>query len=245
MNLHADPPAPLALEPLLSGTSTALHQCSLSLRFLEHQILLQKRDPKTGAQLDYFISPQDAAACFLDIPSDSGWLPKSVVRHGRKAGQTWVVVYAPPHRRRLCLDCDNRFSPVADPFVDLHIPFPGLCCLLSEASAWAWALKGNSFQSRSIAYNLPLPNVSHDGLLCFGAQDHPLVNTRNANSILEIWLSGTFVGHQTSHKSHSHEEDVRHLLWDIQQRQPKQFPADELVGQTSIDRTIHQHLANL
>jgi len=244
MNMHAD--LPLELSRLLNPTNSELYHCTLSLRFLEGQILMQRRDPKTGAQVDCFISPQDAADCFLRAPSDSGWLRSSVIRHGRHSGCSWVVVYEKPQKRQLQLACDDRFSPVlGEPFVEVHIPFPGLCCFLSGASAWGWALKGKSFQSRSVAYTLPLPNSSTEGLMCFGAQEHPLVGVHNAKQVLDIWLSGTFNGHQISHKCHTQEPDIRHLLWDIHQRQPKQFPSDELVSNQSIEQMIRYRLNHL
>lgn len=232
------------LKPLLS-ISPDLSQCALALRFLEGQILLQRRDPKTGAQLDYFISPQDAAACFLNVPSDSGWLPSSVIRHGRKAGKDWVIIYEPPTTRNFHLACDGKFQPSDTPFVQVKLPFPGLCCLLSGANAWAWALKGKTFQRRAIAYRVPLPNVSMDGLLCFGSQDHPLATTHNAQQVLSIWLTGTFNSHQVGQKCHSYDSDVRQLLWHLHQRRAKRFPADELVGEHSLDSTIQSRLAHL
>ena len=242
---QTDPPtAPTSLKPLLS-TSPDLSQCTLALRFLDEQILLQRRDPKTGAQLDYFISPQDTASCFLNVPQDSGWLPSSVIRHGRKNGKDWVVIYEPPTTRNLHLACDSKFQPVDDTFVQIKVPFPGICSLLSGGSAWAWALKGTTFQHRSVAYWLPLPNVSKEGLLCFGSQDHPLVTNRNARQVLSIWLTGTFNSHQVGQKCHRHEKDVRHLLWDMHQRKVKRFPVDELIGGHSIDSTIQNRLSYL
>lgn len=81
--------------------------------------------------------------------------------------------------------------------------------------------------------------------MCFGAQDHPLVTCGNAQSVLNIWLTGTFNGHQIGQKCHSHESDVRHLLWGLHQRQAKRFPTDDLVGHQSIGAVINYHLAHL
>ena len=99
---------------------------------------------------------------FNNEPTDTGWLPKNVIRHGSSVLGDWFVSFYPRQRYNLQVQDEQ-----------LYVPLPSFVFVGISTSYFAWAVQGTKFNAQSFLYHAPLPNVMNDGRICWG-NVHPL-----------------------------------------------------------------------
>jgi PRTRC genetic system protein B len=213
-----------------------------ALIFVGEQYLFRYRDKQTGGVNVKFISPSSVAAAFAQIRVDSGWLPSNLLRWGIGAGGEWVVSFVPPGLSELAFENDGSFgagsdtpSKVSDSIV-LNVPLPGLVFLGYGVRYFIWAVTqkpGSTIQT----YHAPLPNVDHQGQICFGSNRVPPASTSTLSATWQLFRSAPFSSHLANGKSRRFPEDVRVKLFELARRHRRRYPVRDLLP---MNRTLEQ-----
>lgn len=183
-----------------------------------------------GQQHVRLIDPQALRAAVGNMPFDSGYLPAHTLRVGMtRTGKRWMAVFQPPRSYRLTLELAGSEQRVEQQTIELGLPG---CVVFGKAETyWVWAVKAGPLTTGSHLYCFPLPNISEEGLLCFGENTPPPVDWNTFLSAFFLFVDSPFNGHWAQGKSTRHAGDIRERLLQLgrSQADPPLFPEDELV----------------
>ena len=133
-------------------------------------------------------------------PTDTDWLPKSVIRHGNSISGNWVVCFF--HQQRYNLQINEE---------QLYVPLTSFILMGIGSSYFVWAVKKNQFEPNLIIYQAPLPNVMADGRICWGNICLPPVSLSNIESAWSKFMGSTFNQDYTQGKSRKYNNIVERL----------------------------------
>ena len=139
-------------------------------------------------------------SAFKNEPTDTDWLPKSVIRHGNSISGNWVVCFFPRQRYNLQINEEQ-----------LSVPLPSFILMGIGSSYFVWTVKKNLFEPNLSLYHTPLPNVMSDGRICWGNVFPPLVSLSNIESTWFKFISSTFNQDYTQGKSRKYNNIVERL----------------------------------
>ncbi len=155
--------------PIISGDTLReiISQAPRNLEHLDAELLFVARNYilhyKYGDRHIYKSLTSDVLRnAFTSEPTDTGWLPENVIRHGSSVLGDWIVSFYPRQRYNLQVQDEQ-----------LHVPLPSFVFVGISTSYFVWAVKRAKFNARSLIYHAPLPNVMNDGRICWG-NVHPL-----------------------------------------------------------------------
>jgi hypothetical protein len=177
-----------------------------------------------GKETYKFLSPEAVKAAFQHEQIDSGWIPSGVQRLGSCNQGQWFVQFIPPARRTFTF-----VGLEADP-IALTIPMMGAVFMLCGDSCYLWATKLKSFQPDAPIYNMPLPNIHENGMICMGNGNSLSGQLEGIERLTQAWQmfeSVPFSDHLADGKSISHPKDIRAKLLQLQNS--NRYPIADLV----------------
>ena len=171
---------------------------------------------------------------FANEPTDTDWLPKSVIRHGSGVSGNWVVCFFSQQRYSLQVNGEQ-----------LHLPLPSFVFMGIGSSYFLWAVKKNQFDPNLILYHAPLPNVMTDGRICWGNVCPPSVNLSNVESAWSLFMGSTFNQDYTQGKSRKYNNNIIEQLKLLNRKNEVssrcRYPVSDLVpirDKLSVNRAV-------
>ena len=168
------------------------------------------------------LTPDVLRSAFANEPTDTDWLPRSVIRHGSSVLGNWVVCFLTQQRYELKVN-EEQF----------HLPLPSFIFMGIGSSYFLWAVKKNQFEPNLIIHHAPLPNVMADGRICWGNVCPISINLLNVESAWSKFMGNTFNRDYTQGKSKKYKNDIVEQL-KILNRKSKtssrcRYPVSDLV----------------
>ncbi len=183
--------------PIISGDtlSEIISQCLRNLEHLDAELLFVDRNYilhyLEGDRHIYKSLTSDVLRnAFANEPTDTGWLPENVVRHGSSVLEDWIVSFYPQRRYDLQIQDEQ-----------LHVPLPSFIFVGISTSYFVWAIKKAKFNARSFIYHAPLPNVMNDGRICWGNLHLHPASLSNIESTWQKFIGSVFNQDYTQAKS--------------------------------------------
>ncbi|MDJ0570513.1 MAG: hypothetical protein QNJ53_15920 [Pleurocapsa sp. MO_192.B19] len=143
------------------------------------------------------LTPDVLRNAFANEPTDTDWLPKSVIRHGSGVSGNWIVCFFPQQHYSLQVEREQ-----------LQIPLPSFVFMGIGNSYFLWAVKKNQFEPNLIIYHAPLPNVMADGRICWGNVCPTSVNLSNVESAWSKFMESSFNWDYTQGKSRKYKNNI-------------------------------------
>lgn len=213
-----------AAKYLLSST-----QSPPCLIFLEGQYLFYWVE--NGQANFKLVSSESVRAAFSQEPIDSGWLPKDIVRCGFSVHGNWAIKFIPS--QKLELKIDNQ---------SVLVPLPSLIFLGIDTDYYIWAIKEKQFSRLAKIFHAPLPNIDHNGKICFGSNLMPDATPTGVEQAWHLFLESSFTSHLVQGKSKEFQDDVRLKL----RQKFNTYPLEDLIQSrsTTVESEIN-HLLGL
>ena len=168
------------------------------------------------------VTPSAVRVAFTQEPLDSGFLPSSVVRTGTSAAGDFCVAFYPPARHPIPLLTETGTQLVT-------VPLPGMVLVGIGQTYSLWSVRCATFSPTATVYAAPLPNVYHNGQVCWGRNIPPLAHPTTMDAAWELVLTTPFTRELAAHKCVSAPQDVRNVLATLARRHARTFPQRELV----------------
>ena len=218
------------LDTSLSGR--ALHSAmseepNLSLNFYSFGVTLRRRE---GDKItEHPIDPAQAAvALAAKVTFNTGLLTGDTLYIHMEGVKKTVVEYRKPQMTGIFLD-DND--------VALRVPLPGLLMIRQTngdkaPSYGVYAVKRRPKTLDVALFHAPLPNVFNSAAVCWGTVQRVSDTALAGASLAEDWqqlLGSSFGNHAVSGKSHSHKDDIRQKLIDLEAKGAKRYPTSDLI----------------
>lgn len=176
------------LREIISKAPRNLDHLDAELLFIDRNYILHYLD---GNRHIYKSLTSDVLRnAFANEPTDTGWLPKNIIRHGSSALGNWVVCFFPQQRYRLQVQSEQ-----------LYLPLPSSIFVGISNSYYVWAVKKTKFNSQLLIHHAPLPNVMNDGRVCWGNICPPIASLSNIESTWWKFIDSTFNQDYTQGKS--------------------------------------------
>jgi len=186
-----------------------------------------------GAERTKLVSPASVRGAFSKEPIDSGWLPEGVLRCGNGSRGVWMVKWYPPAIYRLTIDNDGKLKRI-------KAPMPSLIWFGQKTHYYLWAAKEAKPKPNAALYRVPVPNVDHHGLICFGNNAHPDVAAGGFEKTWKMFWDAPFSEHHDNGKSKTHKEGIIDKLTGLGRL--TRYPVGDLV---SAGVTFEQAIARL
>ena len=168
------------------------------------------------------LTPDVLRSAFANEPTDTDWLPRSVIRHGSSVLGNWVVCFLTQQRYELKVN-EEQF----------HLPLPSFIFMGIGSSYFLWAVKKNQFEPNLIIYHAPLPNVMADGRICWGNVSPTSVSLSNVESAWSKFIGSTFNRDYAQGKSKQYQnniiEQLRVLNKKVKASSRCRYPVSDLV----------------
>ncbi|MFN4967432.1 MAG: hypothetical protein ACK5HI_08865, partial [Pseudanabaena sp.] len=110
----------------------------------------------------------------------------------------------------------------------------GMVLMLCGDTCYIWATKQKTFAANAPIYHVPLPNIYGDGRICMGVENNLSNYAEGIDRLAKAWemfMTAPFNNHLANGKSHSHPEDIREKL--IQLQNSNRYPINDLVPHDS------------
>ncbi len=184
-----------------------------------------------------FLSPETVRAAFQHENIDSGWIPSGVQRLGICRQGQWYVQYMPPAKRTFTF---TNLKGDGEPMT-LTIPMMGTVFMLCGDTCYIWAIKQKTFTADATIYHVPLPNIYGNGSICMGVENNLSNYPEGLERLAKAWqifVTAPFNNHLVNGKSHTHPQDIREKL--IQLQKSNRYPLRDLVPyDTSVQVAIN------
>jgi hypothetical protein len=190
-----------------------------SLHFLEsgHYLFRYTEEDREASK---FVTAPDVAAAFSMKEIDSGWLPAGIVRCGQNAAGPWFVYSTPAQKVKISLDEG----------IWITVPAPRLALIGSGNTYYLAAIRAKRFEGNVMVYHAPFPNVYADGRICWGTNTPPEAQPENARQAWDLFFESPFNGDLVGQKSNTYSKDVRGQLRELEVRQARNYPGDDLLS---------------
>lgn len=176
------------LREIISQAPRNLEHLDAELLFVDRNYILHYKDG--NRHLYKSLTSGVLRNAFNNEPTDTGWLPENVIRHGSSLLGDWIVSFYPQQRYNLQVQDEQ-----------LHVPLPSFVFVGISTSYFVWVVKRAKFNARSFIYHAPLPNVMNDGRICWG-NVHPLpASLSTIESTWEKFIGSIFNQDYTQRKS--------------------------------------------
>lgn len=186
------------LREIISKAPRNLDHLDAELLFVDRNYILHYLD---GNRHIYKSLTSDVLRnAFANEPTDTGWLPKNIIRHGSTTIGNWVVCFFPQQRYRLQIQSEQ-----------LYVPLPSLVFVGISSSYYVWAVKKIRFNSQLLIHHAPLPNVMNDGRICWGNVCSPTARLSTIESTWWKFINSTFNQDYTQGKSIKFDNVVEQL----------------------------------
>ncbi len=213
-----------------------------ALLFLKGQYALRYQDSKAGLQIK-MLAPESVRAAFSRIPVDSGWLPPDVRRCGHSPSGAFAVMFVPAQKHILRLDntWGERFGHRRS--LKIEVPLPAMV-LVGISTRYAILACAGEPAPEAPAYLTPLPNVSHDGAICFGGNHRPPAGPGTIAQAWKVFMTSPFNNHSVGGASRQFPQDIRERLLALAEQGADTYPVDDLVryGRYTVAGAINQML---
>lgn len=200
---------------------------TLQLSFYPFGVILRRQCPD-GSFTEYPVDPaQLAEALAARTTFTTGLLPPDVLYVAQAGLKRLVVSYRPAGRTALHLDGS------VDP---LRIPLPSLVLIRLVAGGTqrygVYAVKARPLTLTTTLYHAPLPNVYHNGSICWGSVPTVSAAQLASTDLSPAWsllLGSAFTSHAVSGKSRQAPDDIRKLYLTLEQRRTRVYPTRDLL----------------
>ncbi|BAU67500.1 unknown protein (plasmid) [Stanieria sp. NIES-3757] len=143
------------------------------------------------------LTPEVLRNAFANEPTDTDWLPKSVIRHGSGVSGNWIVCFFPQQRYSLQVGQEQ-----------FYLPLPSFVFMGIGSSYFLWAVKKNQFEPNLIVYHAPLPNIMADGRICWGNVYPTSVGLSNVEAVWSKFIGSVFNRDYTQGKSRKYKNNI-------------------------------------
>jgi hypothetical protein len=113
--------------------------------------------------------------------------------------------------------------------------------MLCGDHCYIWAIKQRTFTPDAPIYHVPLPNIFGGGSICMGVENNLSNYPEGLERLAKAWrmfMAAPFNNHLVDGKSHTHPQDVRKKL--IQLQKSNRYPLNDLVPyNTSVQAAIN------
>ena len=222
----ADSIGPTAIGPT-ALREAIVEQPALTLAFYTYGLILRKNDE--GIVREYPVSPEAVAtAISAKVSFSTGLILPNTVAILSEGAQRTVIEYRPPQKTPLWLEGSD------DP---VRVPLPGLLMVRTTTADQHPGYRIHAVSERptspeALLYRAPLPNISHDGSVCWGTVTKVGRHSLAGNDLHEDWaqLLGTrFGNHSVSGKTKTLSDDIRKFYLALEKRNARVFPKRELI----------------
>lgn len=177
------------------------------------------------------LSAQALQQAFSHQPSDSGWIPENLVRHGKTAMGDWSVLFIPPQIYSIQLEHKTTVRT-------LKIPLPSFIFFGINTQYWLGSIKETSFNSNSQVYYPPLPNTDHTLKICWGNNQPQKANLHQIQKAWTLFMSSVFSPHYVDDKSEQYPKNVIKRLQAFHRK--KHYPLEDLIPTNkTVDQLVH------
>ena len=156
--------------PIISGDTLReiISQAPRNLEHLDAELLFIDRNHilhylEGGRHIYKSLTSDILCSAFANEPTDTGWLPEDVIRHGSSVLGDWIVSFYPQQRYNLQVQKER-----------VYVPLPSFVFVGISNSYFVWAVKKRKFNSKLSLHHAPLPNVMNNGRICWG-NVHPIL----------------------------------------------------------------------
>ena len=226
-----------ALREIISKAPRNLDHLDAELLFVDRNYILHYLD---GNRHIYKSLTSDVLRnAFANEPTDTGWLPKNIIRHGSTTIGNWVVCFFPQQRYRLQVQSEQ-----------LYVPLPSLVFVGISNSYYVWAVKKTRFNSQLLIHHAPLPNVMNNGRICWGNVCSPTASLSTIKSTWWKFIGSTFNQDYTQDKSIKFDNIIDRLKLLNQKSRVSarcRYPVSDLVpvrDRLTIDRAVKLIIQN-
>ena len=217
------------IQPVILGPGGVRAEAALYI--VDDQFLFHGVD-QSGAEQIKFISPGSMREAFAKEPVDSGWLPPGVLRCGTSSRGQWMLSWHKPAMYTVHL---------ADRKTPLRVPMPSLIWFGISHNYYIFAARENEFKPNAALYRVPLANVNHHGLICFGSEEHPDVGRNGFDLAWNVFWASRFNNDHDNGKSRTHGEAINTQLIELSRQKVTNYPLKDLISMdTSLDAAIQR-----
>lgn len=186
-----------------------------------------------------YVSPGAIRQALSAEPVDSGWLPADVRRYGVGARGHWMLAWHPPAMYSVWLGKRKR---------PLRVPMPALAFFGQGSKYYLWAMRESKFDPKARLYNAPCANVSTIGLICWGTNPHPDVQTGCFEAMWRTFWDAPFSGSWADGKSRLYPHNANDALLALGKDGAKTYPVSDLTeldhsflrGSTTLDTIVER-----
>lgn len=196
-----------------------------SLHFIRGQILLEYPDKKGIVRK--CVSPESVRNALLLQQFDSGWLAPNTIRHGEGTDGPWAIQRYPATVYTLMFDGPVGTGP-SGPVYEVKAPLPELI-FIGEARKYSVFAVRVWNDDATVLYHAPLPNVSADGLICYGTASPPPASPIAISEAWQLFWRAAFNSDHISGKSHSHPDSIITQLLTLAAQQSTDYPGKDLI----------------
>jgi hypothetical protein len=186
------------LREIISQAPRNLEHLDAELLFIDRNYILHYLE---GDRHIYKSLTSDVLrSAFANEPTDTGWLPKDVIRHGSSVLGDWVVSYYPQQRYTLQVQKEQ-----------FYVPLPSFVFVGISTNYFIWAVKRAKFNAQSSIYYAPLPNVMSNGRICWGNVSPTLASLSTIELTWSKFIGSTFNLDYTQGKSLKFDSVIEQL----------------------------------
>ena len=226
------------LREIMSQAPRNLEHLDAELLFVDHNYILHYLE---GNRHIYKSLTSDVLhSAFANVPTDTGWLPENVIRHGCSVLGDWVVSYYPQQRYSLQVQEEQ-----------LYVPLPSFVFVGISNSYFVWAVKIAKFDAQSLIHHAPLPNVMNNGRICWGNVRPTLASLSTIESTWSKFIGSTFNQDYTQGKSLKFNNIIERLKLLHQKSQASarcRYPISDLVlirDKFTVDKAVELVVQNI
>lgn len=176
------------------------------------------------------VSPATVREAFVQIPIDSGYIPKKVVRWGIDGSSQWVAMFIPPTMQTLNIsDAGGKV---------LVVPLPAMLFIGKGQTYYVLALEDEEFSPSKRLYHAPLPNVHAESRICYGSVAVPTTSLTTIDRAWTLFITSNFNRDLTHGKSKQHPNSAIEMLEHLAKTKATRYPTDDLVEFSRPNRQL-------
>ena len=207
-----------------------------ALYFLPGQYLFKRIE--AGRESTKALSSEQIARAFREFQTDTGWITRRILRYREEPEGNYILSFEPAGQKTIFVETKSG------EVTEITIPLPTLILFGRRDEYYLWAAKGRKISPDTKLALAPLPNIGGNlsGKICFGKTEVPEAKIENLDTIWNLIFNTPFNGDHTTKKCVSASDDVRKLLLNLAEKQPRKFPVSELIETNATIEKLWMHV---
>ena len=203
--------------------SSAPPDATGALYFLPGQYLFKRIED--GREVIKALSSASIARAFREYQTDTGWVQRRILRYREQPEANYLLSVEPARMKKIFVETDEGEVR------EINVPLPALVLFGKGRDFFLWAAKCRTVTPKSLLSLAPLPNLGGEwqGKICFGKNEVPECRADIIDAVWNLIFDAPFNADHAGGKCLSEPKDVRRLLFDLEKRKARSFPAKELL----------------